>query len=183
MQELFNSAAVLQILGREGLTDAQRAEQVCALHAQALKAGYIAKGAAEQAQVDALNEARAEWERALPEVTDSDAYRALRAEFDAYRAMQAARTSEAWREVKPKFFETVYGLVERGEGAKPLKAQLERIRAEYEEYFLPPKPEADPRPAPLVLPATPTAPGAGMSLSEAMRRANAGERIDVSMIR
>ena len=51
--------------------------------------------------------------------------------------MQTARTSEDFRGVKGKFFETVYGMVDRGDGAKPVKDQLEGIRKEYEEYFEP----------------------------------------------
>jgi hypothetical protein len=39
--------------------------------------------------------------------------------------------------VKPKFFETVYGMVDRKDGAKPVEEQLKGIRENYEEYFTP----------------------------------------------
>ena len=113
----------------------------------------------------------------------TDLREALAGEFDAYRTMQAARTGKDFEGVKPKFFETVYGLVDRGEGAKPLREQLACIRERYEEYFTPAEP-APGRPAPRVV--LPTggnpAPGARLSLAEAMRRANAGEQVDISQI-
>jgi hypothetical protein len=56
-------------------------------------------------------------------------------EFTSYKAMQAARTSKEYEGVKPKFFETVYGMVDRNDGAKPVEEQLKGIRESYEEYF------------------------------------------------
>ncbi|MBQ6121737.1 MAG: hypothetical protein IJI59_08330, partial [Clostridia bacterium] len=116
---------------------------------------------------------------------ESDDYKALQGQFDDYKAMQAARTSKDFEGVKPKFFETVYGLVDRGEGAKSLQEQLAGIREQYEEYFTPADPNPNPgKPAPKVV--LPTggkpAPGAKLTLAEAMRRANAGETVDVSQI-
>ncbi len=89
-----------------------------------------------QSQIDtAVQAAKAE----PMNIKDSDDYKALQGEFDAYRAMQAARQSDEFKDVKPKFFETVYGMVNRGDGAEPVDKQLEGIRKEYEEYFTPGK--------------------------------------------
>ncbi len=87
-----------------------------------------------QSQIDtAVQAAKAE----PMNIKDSDDYKALQGEFDAYRAMQAARQSDEFKDVKPKFFETVYGMVNSGDGAEPVDKQLEGIRKEYEEYFTP----------------------------------------------
>ena len=51
--------------------------------------------------------------------------------------MQEAKGSEDYKDVKGKFFDTVYGMVEKGEGAKPVSEQLAEIRKNYEEYFNP----------------------------------------------
>ena len=71
------------------------------------------------------------------DVKESDEYKALRGEFDAYRTMQSARSSEDFKGVKGKFFETVYGMIDRKDGAKPVKEQLAEIQKNYEEYFTP----------------------------------------------
>lgn len=205
MGNIFTRKALGEIMGNEALTPEQRTEQVFGLYGRALEDGYVARGAAAQARQAALESARAEWEKGVevPDPRQSDAYKRLAGEFDAYKAMQAARGSKEYEGVKPKFFETVYGMVDRGEDAKPVAEQLAGIRENYEEYFVPQP--ADPEtvpgdlprggwnpPAPgmfrggapaVVLPsgASP-APGARLTLTEAMRRANAGERVDVGMI-
>ena len=51
--------------------------------------------------------------------------------------MNNARTSADFSNVKPKFFEVVYNKLDRSEGAKPVKEQLDTIKQTYEEYFLP----------------------------------------------
>jgi hypothetical protein len=173
----------------ESLTPQQRTEQVYSLYGRALDDGYISKSAAQQAQEAAIESAKAEWKKELttPDPKESDDYKTLQNEFNDYKAMQAARTSKDYEGVKPKFFETVYGLVDRGEGAKSLQEQLAGIREQYEEYFTPADPNptpGTPKPAPTVV--LPTggnpAPGAKLTLAEAMKRANAGEKIDVGMI-
>lgn len=137
MGNIFTRKALNDIMGNEGLTPEQRTEQVFSLYGRALDDGYIAKTAAAQAQQTALESAKAEWEKGVkaPDPTESDAYKSLKGEFDAYRAMQTARGSKAYEGVKPKFFETVYGMVDRGDGAKPVEEQLKGIRENYEEYF------------------------------------------------
>lgn len=139
MGNIFTRKALNEIMGNEGLTPEQRTEQVFGLYGRALDDGYIAKTAAQQAQQTALDNAKTEWEKAqtAPDPKESDAYKQLRGEFDAYKAMQAARASEDYKGVKGKFFETVYGMVDRNDGAKPVTEQLADIRKGYEEYFEP----------------------------------------------
>ena len=139
MSNIFTRKALNEIMGNEGLTPEQRTEQVFSLYGRALDDGYIAKTAAQQAQQTALDNAKAEWENGLkaPDPRESDAYKQLQGEFDSYKQMQQARTSEDYKGVKGKFFETVYGMVDRKDGAKPVAEQLADIRKGYEEYFEP----------------------------------------------
>ena len=139
MSNIFTRKALNDIMGNEGLTPEQRTEQVFSLYGRALDDGYIAKTAAQQAQQTALDNAKIEWEKGLktPDPRESDAYKQLQGEFDSYKAMQQARTSEDYKGVKGKFFETVYGMVDRKDGAKPVAEQLADIRKGYEEYFEP----------------------------------------------
>ena len=189
MAGIFTRNALNKIMEDESLTPQQRTEQVYSLYGRALDDGYISKSAAQQAQEAAIESAKAEWEKGqtVPDPKESDDYKTLQNQFNDYKAMQQARTGKDYEGVKPKFFETVYGMVDRGEGAKPLAEQLAGIREQYEEYFVekPADPAAgNPKPAPTVV--LPTggspAPGAKLTLAEAMRRANAGEKIDVGMI-
>ena len=190
MAGIFTRGALNKIMEDENLTPQQRTEQVYSLYGRALDDGYVSKTAAQQAQEAAVEAAKADWEKGIttPDPKESDEYKALLSEFDAYKAMQAARTSKGFDGVKPKFFETVYGLVDRAEGAKPLQEQLAGIREQYEEYFTEPKPDPNSapggKPAPtVVLPSGGNpAPGVKMTLAEAMQRANAGEKVDISMI-
>ena len=139
MSNIFTRKALNDIMGNEGLTPEQRTEQVFSLYGRALDDGYIAKTAAQQAQQTALDNAKAEWEKGVkvPDPKESDAYKQLQGEFDSFKQMQQARTSEDYKGVKGKFFETVYGMVDRKDGAKPVAEQLADIRKGYEEYFEP----------------------------------------------
>ena len=147
MGNIFTRKALNEIMGNEGLTPEQRTEQVFGLYGRALDDGYIARTAAQQAQETALQNARTEWEKGIktPDPKESDDYKSLKGEFDAYRAMQTARGSKEYEGVKPKFFETVYGMVDRGDGAKPVEEQLKGIRESYEEYFTEPR-QQNPKP-------------------------------------
>lgn len=137
MSNIFTRKALNDIMSNEGLTPEQRTEQVFSLYGRALDDGYIAKTAAQQSQETALENAKAEWEKGIkvPDPKESDDYKALQGEFASYKAMQTARSSKEYEGVKPKFFETVYGMVDRKEGAKPVEEQLKGIRENYEEYF------------------------------------------------
>ena len=117
MGNIFTRKALNDIMANDGLTSEQRTEQVMSLYGRALDDGYISKSAAQTAQETALNNAKTEWEKnqVKPDVKESDEYKALQGEYAAYRTMQSARSSEDFKEVKPKFFETVYGMIERGD--------------------------------------------------------------------
>ena len=146
MGNIFTRKALNDIMGNEGLTPEQRTEQVFGLYGRALDDGYIAKTAAQQAQQTALDNAKAEWEKGVkvPDPKESDDYKTLQNQFNDYKAMQQARTSEDYKGVKGKFFETVYGMVDRKDGAKPVAEQLADIRKGYEEYFEPEKSQQKP---------------------------------------
>lgn len=146
MGNIMTRAALSKIMSDENLTPEQRTEQVMSLYGRALDDGYVSKSAAQTAQETALNNAKAEWEKGLekPNVKESEEYKALQGQFDAYKTMQAARTSDDFKGVKPKFFETVYGMVDHSEGAKAVKDQLAGIRENYEEYFTA-EPQAKPQ--------------------------------------
>jgi len=137
MGNIMTRAALAKIMSDENLTPEQRTEQVMSLYGRALDDGYVSKSAALTAQETALNNAKAEWEKNLekPNVKESEEYKALQGQFDAYKTMQNARTSDDFKGVKPKFFETVYGMVDHSDGAKAVKEQLASIRENYEEYF------------------------------------------------
>ena len=137
MPNIFTRKALNEIMASEGLTPEQRTEQVFGLYGRALDDGYIAKAAAQQAQETALANAKAEWEKGLttPDPKESDEYKALQGRFDSYKAMQTARSSKEYEGVKGKFFEQVYGMIDRADGAKSVEEQLKGIREKYEEYF------------------------------------------------
>ena len=161
MGNIFTRKAVSDIENNADLTPDQRTEQLFGLWGRALDDGYIAKSAAAQAQETALANAKADWEKTLtkPDPKESDEYKALQGEFDAYRAMQTARGSEDYKGVKGKFFETVYGMIDRANGAKPVQEQMADIRKNYEEYF-----EAE----------QPKKPGTGGGLEGGMPKGNEG---------
>lgn len=137
MAGIFTRKALTDILTDEKLSPEERTTQIYSLYGKSIEDGYIAKSAAKLAQDSALEQAKTEWEKNLPKpnIKESEEYKALQTEFAGYKAMQDARSSEEFRDVKPKFFETVYGMLKRGDGAKPVKDQLAEIRGEYEEYF------------------------------------------------
>lgn len=154
MAGLFTRAAVDKIESNADLTPEQRTEQIFALFGRALDEGYISKTAAQQAQEIAITTAKQAWEKEKTpiNVLETDEYKKLQGDFDSYKAKQAARTSEEYKEVKPKFFDRVYDLVDRADGAKPVTEQLAELKKNYEEYFTPaeqptPKPQFGAKPA------------------------------------
>ena len=154
MAGLFTRAAIDKIESNADLTPEQRTEQIFSLFGRALDEGYVSKTAATQAQEAAISKAKEEWEKAQPKpnVLESEEYKKLQGEFDGYKAKQTARTSDDFKEVKPKFFERVYDLIDRSEGAKPVTEQLAELKKNYEEYFTPaeqptPKPQFGAKPA------------------------------------
>ena len=138
MAGIFTRPEIAKILGDENLTADERLDRIMSLRGRDLDEGYVTKSAAKAAQETALNNAKEEWQKSIPKpnIKESEEYKALQGEFDAYRTMQTARTSEDFSAVKPKFFETVYNMVDRKDGAKPVKEQLEAIQKDYDEYFV-----------------------------------------------
>ena len=57
-------------------------------------------------------------------------------QLEAERDMLRAVGGEAFADVKPKFREQVYALLDVGSKARPVEEQLEAIREKYEEYFI-----------------------------------------------
>ena len=93
-------------------------------------AGYVPK-ADVQKQIDAAVAAVPKPDPIDPVTTD--AYKALARERDMLRAIGGDEFSG----VKPKFREQVFGMLDRGEKAKPIKDQLAGIKEKFEEYFVP----------------------------------------------
>lgn len=148
MANIFTRKAVGTILNDENLTPEEKTERLFSLYGQALDDGYTSKSAAQAALNAAIEQAKADALKDVekPNIKEAEEYKALQGEFDAYKAMQKARTSEDFANVKPKFFETVYSMVDRAEGAKPVAEQLTDIAKNYEEYFNQAKPEEPNKP-------------------------------------
>ena len=146
MAGIFTRPEIAKILNNADLTPDERADQIFSLYGRALDDGYVTRKAAEAAQKSAIDTAKEEWEKNVPKVNvlETEEYKKLQGEFDGYKAKQTARNSEEFREVKPKFFDRVYDLVDRSNGAKPVTEQLAALRKDYEEYFV----SAEPTPKP-----------------------------------
>ena len=101
MANIFTRKALSDIMANDGLTPEQRTEQVMSLYGRALDDGYISKSAAQTAQETALNNAKAEWEKTLekPNVKESEEYKTLQGQFEAYKTMQNARNSEDFKDL------------------------------------------------------------------------------------
>lgn len=122
---------------------------VMALYGRALENDYVSKVVAEEDKKAAIALAVEDAKKNAPQVNikESDEYKALEHDFSAYKEMQNARTAEDYKDVKPKFFETVYGMIDRKEDAKPVAEQLSAIKTKFEEYFTPDDPgKEDPKP-------------------------------------
>ena len=100
--------------------------------------GYVAK-ADVQKQIEAAVAAVPKPEPIDPKTTDE--YQALQRERDMLRAIGG----DDFASVKPKFREQVFGMLDRGEKAKPIAEQLTGIQDKYEEYFTV-KQESTPKP-------------------------------------
>lgn len=147
MAGIFTRKELSKILNDENLTPEERADSIFSLYGRSLDDGYVTKGAAEAAQTAAIESARKEWEKSIPKVNvlETDEYKKLQGEFDGYKTRQTARNSEDFKDVKPKFFDTVYDRLDRADGAKPVSEQLADLRKDFEEYFITQQ-TADPAP-------------------------------------
>lgn len=104
-------------------------------------AGYVAK-ADVQAQIDAAVAKVPKPEPVDPKTTPE--YMEVVKERDMLRAIGG----DDFSGVKPKFRETVWGMLDRGENAATVTDQLTGIREKYEEYFIPEKEPEQPRNTP-----------------------------------
>ena len=144
MAGIFTRTELAKILNNAELTPEERADQIFSLYGRALDDGYVTKKAAETAQNAAIESARTEWEKNTPKpnVLESEEYKKLQGEFDGYKSKMTARNSDDFKDVKPKFFDRVYDLIDRADGAKPVNEQLAALKKDFEEYFV----AADPTP-------------------------------------
>lgn len=123
-----------------GLTEEQ-VEKVMALHGASM-ADFVSR-ADVQSQIDAAV-ADAQKNAPPPDVKESDDYKALQQDYDAFRRKVEASAELKKGGVKDKFLDNVYALLEEG---RPAAEQLAAIREQYEEYFSPTG-QAAPPPAP-----------------------------------
>jgi hypothetical protein len=96
---------------------------------RSLAANYVLKSDA-QAQVDAAKNA------AKPEPVDpktTPEYIELVKKNDMLQTIYG----EDFAQVKPKFRETVFGMLDRSEKAKPIAEQMAGIKEKFEEYYFP----------------------------------------------
>ena len=144
MAGIFTRKSVSAILNDSDLTPEERVDQVFSLYGRALEDSYVTKNAAEAAQNAAIESARKEWEKNQPKpnVLESEEYKKLQGEYEGYKTRQTARNSDEFKEIKPKFFDRVYDLIDRADGAKSVTEQLAALKKDYEEYFI----AADPTP-------------------------------------
>lgn len=137
MAGIFTRKAIADILNNDDLTPEDRTAQLFSLYGRALDDGYISKSAAQAAQEAAIKTAQDAWakEQKAVDVKETPEYKELLGQFDGYKTKQTARTSAEYADVKPKFFDRVYDLIDRADGAKPVTEQLADLRKDYEEYF------------------------------------------------
>ena len=134
MAGIFTRPALDKIMNNGDLTPEQRTEQVFALYGRALDEGYVSRQAAEDAKNQAVEAAKAGIK--IPDPVDpktTPEYMEIVKERDMLRAIGG----DDFSTVKPKFRETVFGMLDRGEKAAAIADQLTGIKEKYEEYFLP----------------------------------------------
>jgi hypothetical protein len=145
MAGIFTRPALDKIMQNAELTPEQRTEQVFSLYGRALDEGYISKRDADEARNKAVEAAKAEFK--VPEPVDpktTPEYMEVLKERDMLRAIGG----EDFQTVKPKFRETVFGMLDRGEKAAPIAEQLTGIKEKYEEYFTPAHEPQEPKNTP-----------------------------------
>ena len=133
MAGIFTRPALDKIMANAELTPEQRTEQVFSLYGRALDEGYISKRDAEESTARAVEAAKAEFK--VPDPVDpktTPEYMAVVKERDMLRAIGG----EDFQSVKPKFRETVFGMLDRGEKAASVADQLSGIKEKYDEYFI-----------------------------------------------
>ena len=145
MAGIYTRGEVDKIIRNSELTDEQKTEQLFALHGRALDDGFISKRAAEEAKEAAVEAAKAGIK--VPEPVDpktTPEYMEIVRERDMLRAIGG----DDFQSVKPKFRETVFGMLDRGEKAAPIAEQLTGIKEKYDEYFIPAQEPQEPKKTP-----------------------------------
>ena len=144
MAGIFTRPAIDKIENNAELTPEQRTEQIFSLYGRALDEGYVSKRDAEEAKNQAVEAAKAGFK--VPDPVDprtTPEYMEIAKERDMLRAIGG----DDFQKVKPKFRETVFGMLDRGDKAAAIEDQLTGIKEKYEEYFLPDEqPKNDPKP-------------------------------------
>lgn len=143
MAGIFTRPAIDKIMQNAELTPEQRTEQVFSLYGRALDEGYVSKRDAEEAKQQAVDAAKAGFK--VPEPVDpktTPEYMEVVKERDMLRAIGG----DDFQTVKPKFRETVFGMLDRGEKAAAIAEQLSGIKEKYEEYFMPDQVPANEQP-------------------------------------
>ena len=143
MAGIFTRPEIDKIMRNSELTDEQKTEKIFGLYGRALDDGFISKSAAEEAKQAAIEATKAGFKAPDPiDPKTTEEYIALQRERDMLRAIGG----DDFAQVKPKFRETVFGMLDRGEKAKPISEQLSGIAEKYEEYFTAQKQEPQPKP-------------------------------------
>ena len=145
MAGIFTRNALDKIMTNADLTPEQRTEQVFSLYGRALDEGFVSKNDAEQAKNAAVEAAKAGFK--VPDPVDpktTKEYLDLMQERDMLRAIGG----EDFAQVKPKFREQVFGMLDRGEKAAGISEQLSGIKEKYEEYFTAEAPKDPPKNTP-----------------------------------
>lgn len=137
MAGIFTRAALDKIFANADLTNEQRTEQVFGLYGRALDEGYVSKQSAEEAKNTAVEAAKAGFKPEPIDPKTTPEYLELAKERDMLRAIGG----DDFAAVKPKFREMVFGMLDRGEKAKPVSEQLTDIKGKFEEYFTSGEPE------------------------------------------
>ncbi len=116
-----------------GLNEEQ-VDKVMALHGTSMS-DFIPKSELQERIDTALADAQ---KNALQsaQIKETDEYKAVAEERDMLRALGG----DDFASVKPKFRETVYKMLERGENAPAIAEQLKSVAEKYEEYFTKPEP-------------------------------------------
>lgn len=116
-----------------GLNEEQ-VDKVMALHGTSMS-DFIPKSELQERIDTALADAQ---KNALQsaQIKETDEYKAVAEERDMLRALGG----DDFASVKPKFRETVYKMLERGENSPAIAEQLKSVAEKYEEYFTKPEP-------------------------------------------
>ena len=132
MAGIFTRGAIDKIIRNGELTEEQKTESLFSLYGRALDDGYVSKSAAEEAKTAAVEAAKAGIKTPAPiDPKTTPEYLEVVKERDMLKAING----EDFATVKPKFREQVYGMIDRGDKAKPIAEQMTGIREKYEEYF------------------------------------------------